>query len=101
MKPFVMLAAVATSALLVVPTVASAQTQVTASVPVNDLNLTVTGGRAKLDNRVSRAIGKLCAEPEMRGADRMSMENYCVASAKVSGSNIQFASTAKRLPSRG
>ena len=42
MKPLVMLAAVATSALLVIPTVTSAQTKVTASVLVNDLKPTTS-----------------------------------------------------------
>ena len=102
MKPFLMLAAVATSALLLVPTVATAQTlAVSASVPVDDLDATVTADRAKLDVRVSRAIGKLCAEPGMRGADRRSMENYCIASAKASVTSFQLASNGKRRFPRG
>jgi UrcA family protein len=101
MKPLMMLAAVATSALLLIPSVATAQTPVSASVAADDLDLTVTADRETLEARVTRTIGKLCAEPGMRGADRSSMENYCIASAKVSGSTIQFASNAKRRPARG
>ena len=101
MKPVLMLAAVATSALLLVPTVATAQTAVTATVAAGDLDLTVTGDRAKLDARVARTIGKLCAEPGMRGADRRAVENYCIASATTNGNSIQFASNGKRRSNRG
>ena len=102
MKPVLMLAAVATSALLLVPTVATAQTvAISASVPVDGLDATVTADRAKLDARVSRAIGKLCAESGMRGADRRAMENYCIASANASVTSYQLASNAKRRSPRG
>jgi len=95
MKPLLMLAAVATSALLLVPTVATAQTlAVSASVPANDI--TVTADNAKLDARIARAINKLCAETGMRGFDRVAMENYCIASAKVNVPSAQLASNGKK-----
>ena len=103
MKPLLMLAAVATSALLLIPTVATAQTLASASakVSVNDLDLTVTADRAKLDSRLIRTIGKLCAESGMRGADRRAMENFCIASAKSSvASSFQLASNGKRRSPR-
>jgi UrcA family protein len=101
MKPLVMLAAVATSALLLIPTVTSAQTLASANVSYNDLDLTVTADRAKLDARLSRTIDKLCAEPGMRGADRRAMENFCIASAKSSIASFQLASNAKRRSPHG
>ena len=101
MKPLLMLAAVATSALLLIPTVATAQTLASASVSYDDLDITVTADRAKLDARLIRTIGKLCAEPGMRGADRRAMENFCITSAKSSIASFQLASNAERLPTRG
>lgn len=101
MKPLIMLAAVATSALLLVPTVATAQTPVSASVVAHDLDLTVTADRAKLHTRLSRTISKLCAEPEMRGADRHAMENACIASAETNLASYQLASNGKRRANRG
>ena len=101
MKPVLMLAAMATSALLLVPTVAVAQTvAISATVPVDDLDATVTADRAKLDARVTRAIGKLCAEPGMRGADRRAMENYCIANTQASATSSQLALNVKRRPAR-
>jgi UrcA family protein len=101
MKPLLMLAAVATSALLLIPTVATAQTLASASVSYDDLDITVTADRAKLDARLARTIDRLCAETGMRGADRRAMENFCIASAKSSIASFQLASTAKRRPKRG
>ena len=67
MKALVMLAAVATSALLVIPTVANAQTVTTAQVSYADLDLTVTADRNKLHARVARTRPDVC-EPGMRGS---------------------------------
>jgi UrcA family protein len=90
MKAFVMLAAVATSALLLIPTVAPAQLM-TAHVSYKDLDLTVPADRNKFEARLARSIDRLCAEPGMRGADRMSMERQCVASANSSVASFRLA----------
>ncbi len=95
MKALVMFAAVATSALLLVPTVATAQTVTTAQVSYQDLDLTVTADRNKLDARLARTIDRLCAEPGMRGIDRMSMERQCVANAKSSVASFRYASNGR------
>jgi len=91
MKALVMLAAVATSALLVVPTVANAQTVTTAQVSYEDLDLTVTADRNKLNARIARTIDRLCAEPGMRGINRMSTERVCIADAKASLASFHYA----------
>ena len=101
MKLLVMLAAVATSALLLVPTVASAQTAASASVSVGDLDLTVTGSQNRLSARIARAIGQMCTERGMRGADRRAMEDYCFASAHASVASLRLASNAKSRSYRG
>lgn len=101
MKALVMLAAVATSALLLVPTVATAQTVTSAQVSYADLDLTVTADRNKLDARVARAIDRLCAEPGMRGIDRMSMERVCVANAKSNVASVHYALNRRALGPRG
>jgi len=95
MKPFLMLAAVATSALLLIPTVATAQTVTTAIVSHQDLNLGAAADRGKLHARLDRAIGRLCAEPGMRGVGRLSMERACAASEARVGSGARAASEAR------
>ncbi|MEO8175820.1 MAG: UrcA family protein [Sphingomicrobium sp.] len=101
MNVLVMLAAVATSALLLVPTVASAQTEASASVSVGRLDLTVNGSQNKLNARIARGIGQMCTESGMRGADRRAMEDYCFASAHASVASIRLASNAKSRSYRG
>ena len=101
MKAFVMLAAVATSALLLIPTVATAQTVTTAHVSYEDLDLTVPADRNKFEARLARSIDRLCAEPGMRGADRMSMERLCTASAMSSVASFHLALNGRARTPRG
>jgi UrcA family protein len=101
MKALVMLAAVATSALLLFPTVATAQTVTTATVPHQDLNLTAAVDRDKLHARLDRTIAQLCAEPGMRGVSRMAMERPCVASAKASLASFHIALNGRAHSPRG
>jgi UrcA family protein len=101
MKAFMMIAAVATSALLLVPTVAPAQTVATANVSAAGLDLSSTADRAQLHARLTRAINQLCAEPGTRGLNRMAMERACVASAKSTVAVPHFASNRHAHSPRG
>ena len=101
MKPFLMLAAVATSALLLIPTVATAQTVTTAIVSHQDLNLGAAADRGKLHARLDRAIGRLCAEPGMRGVGRLSIERACAASVTSSLATLHVALDGRAHTPRG
>lgn len=101
MKALVMLAAVVTSALLLIPTVATAQTATTAIVSYHNLDLSTAAGREKLDARLDRTIEQLCAEPGMRGVGRLSMERACVASARSSVASFRLALNGRARAPRG
>jgi UrcA family protein len=95
MKPLLMIAAVATSALLVVPTVAQAETATDATVARAHVDLSGSGNHAQLHARIDRAISQLCAEPGMRGISRMAMERPCIASARANLGATHLALTAR------
>jgi UrcA family protein len=101
MKAFVMLAAVATSALLLIPTVATAQTVTSARVSSEGLNLTVPADRNRFHARLARTIDQLCAEPGMRGINRMTMERACVVSTKSSLISAHLALNGHKRSPRG
>ena len=92
MKALVMMAALATSSALLVPTVANAETvEVTASVSSVGLDLGKSADRAVLDRLLARAINRACEEKELRGADRYNMERLCIASMQPGGYVTQLA----------
>ena len=101
MKALLMVAAVATSALLLIPTVAQAQAATTAQISYQDLDLTRTADRSKLHARVARAVDQLCAEPGMRGVNRMLMERPCVANARSSLAAFGLALNGRARTPRG
>lgn len=91
MKTVIMIAAVATSALLVTPTVATAATPLDGE-PTTIVVSAVGLDRSVSDKRLARAVDRYCAEREMRGADRAAMEALCAESFTGRAAHAQLAS---------
>jgi UrcA family protein len=48
------------------------------TVPYRDLDLTTELGRAKLDQRLRRAVRNVCEEPRLNSAEGYALERQCV-----------------------
>ena len=98
MKLFLMVAALAASALTIVPTVAHAATtnaegERIARVAYGDLDLSTAGGKARLDQRIKAAVRQVCERP-VTAADLTGSTDYyqCLVKARATAkSGVQLA----------
>jgi hypothetical protein len=82
MKTILMLAAAVTSSVLLVPTLAHAET----------VEFSISLSSADIERgKIAKEIAEFCAEPEMRGADRFNMERLCIASFHPKGGAAELA----------
>jgi UrcA family protein len=87
MKAILFMGALALSATLVVPTVASAETnsagELVARVAYADLDLTTAAGKARLEQRMKSAIRDVCQRPDARNLTHSTNYNRCAAQTRA------------------
>jgi UrcA family protein len=87
MKAYLFMGALAVSATLVVPTVASAETngagELVAKVAFTDLDLTTAAGKAQLNRRMTSAIREVCQRPDARNLTHSTAYNRCAAQVRA------------------
>ena len=87
MKALLFVGALAVSALTIVPTVASAETnsdgRLVTRIAYSDLDLSTAAGKARLDQRINAAIEQVCQRPNAANLNASTDYNKCAAEARA------------------